>query len=87
MYSMFSLPYNSAIEQNNDYINEKNIKIQYYTSDKPAGPQNENWVTDDSQERAIIGAPKVNDSYRFQIDSSLIDSTIKKTKIVFKNYA
>ena len=66
---------------------QKNIKIQYYTSDKPAGPQNENWVTDDSQERAIIGAPKVNDSYRFQIDSSLIDSTIKKTKIVFKNYA
>jgi hypothetical protein len=87
MYSMFSLPYNSVIEQDKDSINEKNIKVQFYTSDKPAGPQNENWVTDDSQERARIGAPKVNDSYRFQIDSSLIDSAIKKNKIVFKNYA
>jgi hypothetical protein len=87
MYSMFSLPYNTINNQNEDYVNEKNIKVQFYTSDKPAGPQNENWVVDDSQERIKIGAPKVDDSYRFQIDSSLIDWTKNKTKIVFKNYA
>jgi hypothetical protein len=87
MYTMFQFPYNSSKQQNEEYITEKNTKIQFYTADKPAGPQNENWVTNDSQERAMVGANKVDDSYRFQIDSSLIDSNVKNTKIVFKNYA
>jgi hypothetical protein len=30
MNSMFSLPYNSVIEQNNDSINEKNVKVQFF---------------------------------------------------------
>jgi len=84
MYTMFKFPYDSIKQENESYITEKNTRVQFYTSDKPAGPQNESWVTDDSEERAAVGAPKVDDSYRFQIDSSLIDPAVKKTKIVFR---
>jgi uncharacterized protein (UPF0218 family) len=68
---------------------EKNTKVQYYTSDKPAGPINENWVTDDSQEKIAVGdySTANTNTAHLQVDGSLIDAAVKKTKLVFKNYA
>jgi hypothetical protein len=87
VYTMYKLPYQFIQNQNESIEMGKQKQIQYYTSDKPAGPNNENWVTDDSQERQRIGEPPQRDAYRFKIDSSLIDETAKRFGIVFKNYA
>jgi hypothetical protein len=87
VYTMYNLPYQFIQNQNESIEMGKQKRIQYYTSDKPAGPNNENWVTDDSQERQRIGEPPQRDAYRFKIDSSLIDETAKRFGIVFKNYA
>jgi hypothetical protein len=86
LYNMYNLPYQTVKEQNSDFMIENGIKVQFYTSDKPMGPMNENWVTDDSQEREAVGdRSNRNDTSHQQIDGSLIDAAVKKTKIVFKN--
>jgi hypothetical protein len=88
LYNMYNLPYQTVKQQNADAIVQEGRRVQFYTSDKPAGPINENWVTDDSQERQAVGERyDRNDTSHLRIDGSLIDATVKKTKIVFKNYA
>ena len=87
VYTMYNLPYQFIQNQNDSIKMNQKEKIQYYTADRPAGPINEIWVTDDSQERQAIGEPPRNDAYRFKIDSSLIDEAAKRMGVVFKNYA
>lgn len=88
LYNMYNLPYQTVKQQNADAIVQEGRRVQFYTSDKPAGPINENWVTDDSQERQAVGERyDSNDNAHLRIDGSLIDATVKKTKIVFKNYS
>lgn len=88
LYNMYNLPYQTVTQQNSDFMIENGVKVQFYTSDKPMGPMNENWVTDDSQERQAVGDySNRNDTSHQQIDGSMIDSIVKKTKMVFKNYA
>jgi hypothetical protein len=88
VYTMYNLPYQFIKNQStDDTIQYNNKNIQYYTADKPAGPINENWVVDDSQERMAVGEKPRNDAYRLKIDGSLIDEAAKRTGVVFKNYA
>ena len=86
LYNMYKLPYQTVKDQNTDFMIENNVRVQYYTSDKPAGPMNENWVTDDSQERqAVSDFSKRDDTAYQRVDGSLIDAVVKRSKIVFKN--
>lgn len=86
LYNMYNLPYQTVTQQNSDFMIENGVKVQFYTSDKPAGPMNENWVTDDSQEREAVGdRSNRNDTTHLRIDASLIDAAVKRTQIVFKN--
>ena len=86
LYNMYNLPYQTVKDQNSDFIVENGIRVKFYTSDKPMGPMNENWVTDDSQERQAVGdRSNMNDTSYQRVDGSLIDAAVKRTKIVFKN--
>ena len=86
LYNMYNLPYQTVTAQNSDFMIENGIRVKFYTSDKPMGPMNENWVTDDSQEREAVGdRSNRNDTAHLRVDGSLIDATVKRTKIVFKN--
>jgi hypothetical protein len=86
LYNMYNLPYQTVTTQNSDFMIENGVKVQFYTSDKPMGPINENWVTDDSQEREAVGdRSNRNDTANLRVDGSLIDAAVKRTKIVFKD--
>jgi hypothetical protein len=86
LYNMYNLPYQTVKQQDSDFMIENGVRVQFYTSDKPAGPINENWVTDDSQERQAVGErSNRNDTSHIRVDGSLIDAEVKRTKIVFKN--
>ncbi len=81
---VYNFPYQSSLYQDDERILSDKLKVRYI-ADNPAGPYNENWVTDDSEERKIVGAMRQNTSEWDRIDGGL-DSK-DRNKPIFREYA
>lgn len=85
LHNLYRTPYENAKSQN-EYQEKNNKNINSFMPENLPGPYNDYWISDDlsSQERMILGGKITNDSYRFKIDSSIIDP--QKRKLFFQKY-
>ncbi len=85
LHHLYNFPYENAKSQN-EYEKQNSKNIYSFKAENIPGPYNDYWISDDlsNQERIILGNKIQNDSYRFKIDSSIIDA--QKRKLYFQKY-
>ena len=82
--NIYNFPYQASLAQDDERILSDKLKVRYIAQD-PAGPYNESWVTDDTEERKITGATRMNTSEWDRIDGGL--SSKDRNKPMFREYA